>query len=270
MNEGKHDISQTVMSRAAAALLERVVVGGDLSKLTAEERMRYYHAVCVSVGLNPITRPFEYLYLQGKMTLYARKDATEQLRKLHGVSITRLETKSIIEEPESFYQVTAYARDKEGREDSATGVVALKGHGEERANCMMKAETKAKRRVTLSLCGLGLMDESEVEIPAGAVRTTEIVTVNTTRPPGALPTPNDGMSAGGFESRELHDVTTLFPTPEQDRAGLIQRAKIGVARMDKAGVAKIKDDVFGNAEAKYDEVDLAALVAFVQAVEVPL
>ena len=28
---------------------------------------------------------------------------------------------------------------------------------------MMKAETKAKRRLTLSLCGLGLLDETEVE-----------------------------------------------------------------------------------------------------------
>jgi hypothetical protein len=27
----------------------------------------------------------------------------------------------------------------------------------------MKAETKAKRRVTLSICGLGLLDETEVE-----------------------------------------------------------------------------------------------------------
>src|SRR5439155_5431794 len=44
-----------------ALLLERVVVGGDLSKLTATERMQYYAEVCKSVGLNPLTQPFASL-----------------------------------------------------------------------------------------------------------------------------------------------------------------------------------------------------------------
>ena len=54
-----------------AALLEKVVVG-DLGKLSPAERMNYYKSVCESVGLNPLTRPFDYLVLQGKTTLYAR------------------------------------------------------------------------------------------------------------------------------------------------------------------------------------------------------
>ena len=37
---------------------------------------------------------------------------------------------------------------------------ALKG--EVRANAILKAVTKAKRRATLSICGLGWLDESEV------------------------------------------------------------------------------------------------------------
>ena len=45
----------------------------------------------------------------------------------------------------------------------AKGAVNINGlKGEALANAMMKAETKAKRRATLSLCGLGLMDELEV------------------------------------------------------------------------------------------------------------
>jgi hypothetical protein len=35
--------------------------------------------------------------------------------------------------------------------------------GEARANAFMKAETKAKRRVTLSICGLGILDETEID-----------------------------------------------------------------------------------------------------------
>ena len=40
--------------------------------------------------------------------------------------------------------------------------------GESRANAIMKATTKAKRRVTLSICGLGGMpDESELDTMPG-------------------------------------------------------------------------------------------------------
>jgi hypothetical protein len=35
--------------------------------------------------------------------------------------------------------------------------------GDALANAIMKCETKAKRRLTLSLCGLGMLDESEIE-----------------------------------------------------------------------------------------------------------
>jgi len=38
------------------------------------------------------------------------------------------------------------------------------------ANAIMKAITKAKRRVTLSICGLGMLDETEVEsLPGRAI-----------------------------------------------------------------------------------------------------
>ena len=51
------------------------------------------------------------------------------------------------------------------------GVVSIdKLSGEFRANAILKAITKAKRRVTLSVCGLGFLDETEVEtlVPQGA------------------------------------------------------------------------------------------------------
>jgi hypothetical protein len=251
------------MSREASALLlEKVVVGGDLSKLSADERMRYYAAVCHSVGLNPMTQPFQYLYLQNKMTLYARKEATEQLREIHGVSVTKLETNLIDDGEDRIYTVTAYGTNAKGRVDSAVGAIALgSAHGEAKANLLMKCETKAKRRLTLSLCGLGVLDESEVEVPPGAVTATETVTM-----PHAAPLGKTGISIGVEE----HEVKTLFPTPEADRAGLVQRAKIGAARMDKARVSAIKTECFGNPEAKYESVDLVALVSFVQKVEVPL
>ena len=144
----------------AIETIESVVIGGDLSKLSSEQRLSYYKSVCSSLGLNPLTKPFDYITLNGKLTLYVRKDAADQLRKLHDVSITKLERERI----DSIYTVTAYAQDKQGRQDSSIGAVNIDGlKGDALANAIMKAETKAKRRVTLSLCGLGMLDETELE-----------------------------------------------------------------------------------------------------------
>jgi hypothetical protein len=67
--------------------------------------------------------------------------------------------------------VTATAQSRDGRIDQATGAVSVMGlKGEAKANAIMKGETKAKRRVTLSMAGLGWLDESEAESIPGAQR----------------------------------------------------------------------------------------------------
>jgi hypothetical protein len=160
--------STAVATRAAEPsltpfeVIERVVGSGDLGKMTAQDRVAFYWRTCESMGLNPMTRPFEFITLNGKLTMYARKDATDQLRKLNGVSVTSIERSK--DDELGLLTVTVSGRDKSGREDQATGVVTTKGlSGEALANAVMKAETKAKRRLTLSLVGLGFLDESEIE-----------------------------------------------------------------------------------------------------------
>lgn len=146
-----------------SSAIELALMQGDLSKLSSNEKLSYFKNVCESLGLNPLTKPFEFITLNGKLVLYARKDATDQLRKIHSVSITITDRQKI----DDVYIVTAKGRDKNGREDESTGAVNVAGlKGEALANAFMKSESKAKRRVTLSLCGLGILDESEVaDIP---------------------------------------------------------------------------------------------------------
>jgi hypothetical protein len=147
------------VSTLDVSTVETVLIGGDLSKLTPAQRVSYYQATCKSLGLNPLTRPFDYLVLNGKMILYARRDATDQLRSIKGISIVITKRETIGE----VYVVTAQASEG-GRTDESTGVVSMKGlSGDALANAMMKAESKAKRRVTLSIVGLGMSDETEVE-----------------------------------------------------------------------------------------------------------
>lgn len=144
----------------AGEIIEAVIARGDIAALTPEERAKYYSTVCQSVGLNPMTRPFEYITLNGRLTLYARKDATDQLRAIHEVSVTDL----IESERDGVFIVTAKVVNGKGRMDAAKGAVSVQGlKGEALANALMKAETKAKRRATLSVCGLGFLDETEIE-----------------------------------------------------------------------------------------------------------
>lgn len=141
--------------------LVSLILGGDLSKLKPEEKTAYYIKVCNSVGLNPYTKPFDYMNFQGREILYANKGCAEQLRGIHGISIETITPAKIGD----LYVVTATGTMPDGRKDSSIGAINVAtAKGEALANAMMKAETKAKRRLSLSMVGLGnLPDESELE-----------------------------------------------------------------------------------------------------------
>lgn len=179
------------------SIMEKVIVQGDLSVLKPDERLIYYTKVCESVGLNPLTKPFDYLKLDGKLVLYAKRDATDQLRRMHKISITITSREKVGD----VYCVTARGVTPDGRTDESIGAVSLMKEekiwdemrrckvatgrilpltADELANAIMKAETKAKRRVTLSLSGLGMMDESEIDTVENAERiiVTDEVTGN--------------------------------------------------------------------------------------------
>lgn len=162
-----------------------MLIQGDLSPLTPAERVDYYKRVCYSLGLNPLTSPFTYILFRendggpAKLSLYANKDCAAQLRKIHRVSVIPPLRREIRDE---MCIVEADLRDGHGKTDTATGIVALYKYkdnkrialtGREWANAVMKTETKAKRRGTLSICGLAFLDESELdtmEIVGGVTR----------------------------------------------------------------------------------------------------
>lgn len=171
----------------SAEVMENVLIRGDIAKLTVEERGQYYFQLCQSLGLNALTQPFEYIQLNGKLRLYAKKDCTDQLRSVHGISVTDL-TEG---ERDGVFTVKAKVSNAKGRTDVSTGAVSIKGlAGEALANALMKAETKAKRRATLSICGLGMLDETEIEdIPASA-KGEATVARDSAPPRRAVPSPS--------------------------------------------------------------------------------
>jgi hypothetical protein len=204
-------------------VIESVVTKGDLSKLTADERTAYYMQLCHSLGLNPHTQPFAYITLSGKLTLYAKRDAADQMRKINGVSIEIVEQKI----SNDLLTVRVRAKDRDGRVDEDYGAVAFPDtlKGEARANMVLKAITKAKRRVTLSICGLGFLDETEVEdIPRRpAPRQIESV------PTGGAPD-HDAETGEVFEDEEEPTTETLT----EHEAALAEAAKGGTSALKEA------------------------------------
>ena len=158
-------------------LISNLVLNGDISKMSNEMKVQYYNQLCHSLNLNPVTKPFQIIAFQGKTILYATKDCTEQLRKINKVSIVELNQ----DLKEGLCISKCKVQDKDNRYDIATGVVDIAGlKGGDLANAIMKSETKAKRRATLSICGLGILDESELDTMP--TYTTSDITQVTTEP----------------------------------------------------------------------------------------
>ena len=145
-----------------ASIANQLILQGDLSKLSANDKVRYYNGYCERMGLDPYTKPFDLLRLNGKEVLYCTRSGTQQLNKLHKVS--HLITSRDTNVDAGVYIVTSKASLPDGRCTESLGAVNIQGlKGEAYANAIMKAETKAKRRATLDLLGLGVLDESEAD-----------------------------------------------------------------------------------------------------------
>jgi hypothetical protein len=186
--------------------VESLLAAGDIGKMSSEQRKSYYLALCNAAGLDPISQPFEYLVLNGKTVLYAKRGAAEQLRRKHGISIQIVERRTEC----GVHSVVARATTADGRTDESVGSVYIEQlKGEALSNAFMKAETKAKRRVTLSLCGLGMLDEHEVDSIPGAQRLEYEVMQPTTQ---ALPSADREIALMEIAAcQSLADLHKLAP-----------------------------------------------------------
>ncbi len=225
--------------------IEKVLILGDLSSLTPTDRIDYYNRVCRSLALNPLTMPFSYILFResdggpAKLSLYANKSCTEQLRKIHGVSIIPPLRRS---KTEDIVTVEADVRDKTGRTDSASGSVPLFKYkdnnrielsGKELCNAEMKCETKAKRRATLSICGLAFLDESELdtmEIVGGVTREGRIYYNQGEEPQKALADPStvESLKAKGLWCEEHQCARSTNHLKECESSRKAQTPKEGV------------------------------------------
>lgn len=169
------DLIEKKSSELVTPNIEEILIKQDLRSLNPAQRVDYVKKVCDSLGLNPLTKPFEFVEFDGKVILYATKDAANQLRSRYRISLKIVEQKL----ENDVIRVRVQASTPDGRVDEDFGALSIltkygKANGQNLANLEMKCVTKAKRRVTLSICGLGFLDETEVlDIDEDSIRYPE-------------------------------------------------------------------------------------------------
>jgi len=222
-------------TKVSETALSKLILKGDISTLSETEKVQYYHAICKNLGIDPLTKPFDYMVMQGKQVLYLNKGGAEQLNKVHNVSLSITNALKL----DDIYVVTVKAEvpsrviDANGlgalqqlppRFTESTGAVSIKGlYGDPLANAYMKAETKAKRRATISLLGLAMLDETEVEtIPGAKTHEAKIEILGETSVEHGLPSrtepPLDPPLEEGPSLEDWEKVDALLKTNHYPRA----------------------------------------------------
>lgn len=140
-------------------IIASLVLNGDLARLSPQAKVEYYNYRCAQAELDPAAKPFDILKLNGKEVLYANAGAAQQLRANRKLS-ARITDKQRVEDVYCvWYEITG----ADGTVTQNMGSVQVGNlNGEQLANAMMKATTKALRRSILAHCGLGMLDEDEV------------------------------------------------------------------------------------------------------------
>lgn len=156
-----------MLEEANRAMQRMAARGQDTKGLNPAEKENILAGLARALGLNPLSNPVRFLPMQGGEVLYVTRQGTDQIAarlRLRRETTAGPEIRKHGAHEMVFCQVRVTAPD--GRSEMATATLPLK----DITNDLMKCETKAKRRATLSLAGLGLLSEDETETIPGAQR----------------------------------------------------------------------------------------------------
>ena len=233
------------------AIVHATIASGDYSRLDDAQRGDVVLALCRATGLNPLTKPFDFLKLQGKLILYANRNAGDQLAAQHRI------TRRIVRGPEivdvggkKLVLCVCEASTPDGRTEHATATVDLADPCG-LANVYMKAETKAKRRAALAVTGLSILDESEARDTGSRAKvandnTAEAKPAPETKP-GELPAPtakaSDVLAKSIATAKTWSAALALLPAQPDKAVGLavLARWQRGAnAAKDEASIAQAR------------------------------
>lgn len=126
--------------------------GGACNNLSPDQQAEYKTFLCAKMGVSPLLQPIDLIPTKNGLRPYLNKGAAELIRDERKISITDIE----VSEKNGMFVAICKVRAMNGRVDCDMGACQK---GNEPENSLMKAVTKAKRRATLSMCGLGAIIE---------------------------------------------------------------------------------------------------------------
>ena len=182
--------------------ISKLVLNGDMKGLTDAQKVEYYSYRCQQAGLDPAAKPFDLLNLNGKLILYANAACTQQLTSNRKLS-HQITSRELVD---GIYCVFCRVTGEDKRSTENMGAVPVDNlKGEAKANAYLKATTKAIRRAVLAHCGLGMMDETEVD-------ETEVETIPGARvePAKTLATTADPEAVNGWTIEAQDEFSRLM------------------------------------------------------------
>ena len=142
----------------AAGALAHVLGSGDLYALSNAQRVAHYINLCRSLGLNPLSRPYQWIGFKESenspavLTLYFKPQAAAEVLRNNRVSV-HFPRKEIVGE---LFVCEAHGTAPDGRLGVGTKYVPLTGKfgkltGRYLANAFMAAESGALRRLAINM-----------------------------------------------------------------------------------------------------------------------
>ncbi len=139
---------------------------GDLRGLTRAEIVGVVAGLAERMGVDPSLSPIDVIPTrEGRLVPYINAKGAAQLRRIHGLEITAMD---LVKERPGLVVVRCTVRRPDGSIDMAFGAAEWReDRPADEARAWMVAETRAKRRATMSAVGIFLEGPSD-EVEDGA------------------------------------------------------------------------------------------------------
>lgn len=141
--------------------LVKATLSQDWGRTNDQVKVRFIAHLCNQLSIPAVMNPFIFIKTKNGQKLYTPSEGAYLIASKNRIS-TKIKDRSYDKERQ-IYSVTVECSTPDGRTSEDIGHMFLGGlQGENLANAMMKAETKAKRRAILSTVGLSVLTEDAI------------------------------------------------------------------------------------------------------------
>jgi hypothetical protein len=141
--------------------VETALIRGDMSGLTRDQLYQAKVMLADQMGIDASLSPVDFIpdKKTGRLVPYINSRGAAQLRRKHGLEVTAIE---VVTHREGLIVLRCVLRGQDGRTDQALGAAGwLPDMAHDEARAWLVAETRAKRRATMSAVGIFLEGPSE-------------------------------------------------------------------------------------------------------------